>query len=158
MAKKKRSIGWIILIIVVVAFIFIQFFGIKRSVPQTDPALDIMAMTNPPEEVQNLLHQGCYDCHSYETVYPWYSHVQPVGWFLESHIDGAREHLNFSEWGKYNKGTQENKLKHAARMVEKGKMPLKSYKLEHPGARFTQAEIDTLTTWFSSRQKMLGND
>ncbi len=157
MANKKRKIIWIVVIILVAVFIFIQFFGIDRSVPATDPSLDLMTVTNPPERVQYLIHQGCYDCHSYETQYPWYSYVQPVSWFLRGHIKEARDHMNFSIWGQYSADTQKDKLKHAARMVKSRKMPLWSFRIEHPEARMTDADIDTLDNWFNKEIAILGD-
>ena len=158
MAKKKLSAGWIILIIAAVIFLGIQFFGINRSVPSTDPNLDLMAVAQPPENVKNLIHQGCYDCHSYETKYPWYSHVQPVSWFLQDHIDEAREHMNFSKWGDYSPDVRREKLEHAGKMVKNRKMPLWSFRIEHPEARFTDQEIQTLSNWFKERRDALGNN
>ncbi len=155
MANKKLSAGWIIVIIAAAIFIGIQFFGINRSVPSTDPGLDLMSVATPPERVRYLIHQGCYDCHSYETKYPWYSYIQPVSWFLQNHIDEAREHMNFSKWGTYSTDVRRDKLEHAGEMVEKRKMPLWSFRLEHPEARMTDKDIKTLTTWFSQRRDAL---
>jgi len=149
MAKKRRSPVLIILIILAVIFGGIQFFSIDRSVPSTDPALDLMAVTNPPAHVRNLIHQGCYDCHSYETEYPWYAYVEPVSWFLEGHIHQARNQINFSEWGTYSRETQLKIFKHASHMVQSRKMPLWSFRIEHPEARFTDDDIKTLTAWFN---------
>ncbi len=153
MAKKKFPVGRIILILILILFFGIQFFGINRSVPQTDPSEDLMAITDPPSEIQALIHDACYDCHSYQTEYPWYSYVQPVSWFLQNHIDEAREHMNFSEWGEYSKDQQQSKFKHSGGMVAKEKMPLKSFKIEHPEARLTDEEIKMLSNWFLERSK-----
>ncbi len=154
MAKKR--LARTILIILVGIFLLIQFFGINRSVPPTDPALDLMAVTQPPERIEYLIHQGCYDCHSYETEYPWYAYVEPVSWFLQSHITEAREHMNFSEWGNYSMNQRQKKFEHAARMVKNRKMPLWSFRIEHPEARLTDGQIDTLSHWFSMNEQKIG--
>jgi hypothetical protein len=155
MAKKRLPAGWIILIVLLAIFIILQFFGINRSVPQTDPNKDFMAVANPPQEIQALMHDACYDCHSNETKYPWYSHIQPGGWFMQNHIDEAREHMNFSEWGDNSTDTQMDKLKHSANMVKRKKMPLKSYLFLHPEARLTDEEIGTLSDWFNNYRESL---
>ena len=75
-----------ILIIIIVAFVLIQFFPIDKNNPVATPKMDFLKIKNTPEKTANLIRNSCYDCHSNESKYPWYSNVQPFAWFLENHI------------------------------------------------------------------------
>lgn len=90
-------------------------------------------------ETRELAKRACFDCHSNETVWPWYSHVAPASWLVQHDVDEGRHHLNFSEWDR----PQEH-ADHAVEMVRKGKMPLWYYVPAHPKARLSQAERDAL--------------
>lgn len=104
--------------------------------------------SNPPivaEPVWNspttreLADRACFDCHSNETRWPWYSHVAPTSWLVQNHVDEGRHELNFSEW---NRGSLE--ADEAAEAVRTGEMPPRSYLLLHPEARLTDAEREQL--------------
>ena len=81
------------------ALVVMQFFRIDKSAPEVVQGDDFIALMQPSEEVEALLKSACYDCHSNQTVYPWYANVAPVSWWLQHHVDEGREHLNFSVWG-----------------------------------------------------------
>ena len=100
--------------------VIIQFFGIDKSAPDTNEAIDFVALNHPPVEVEEILRSACYDCHSHKTVYPWYSNIQPVGWWLADHVDHGRGHLNFSEWGTYEEKKQKHKVTECMEEVEEG--------------------------------------
>lgn len=104
--------------------------------------------TNPPvtgeppwdsPETRALARRACFDCHSNETVWPWYSHVAPVSWLVQRDTDEGRSKLNFSEWNKPQKEADE-----AAKSVREGEMPMWIYLPTHPEARLTDAEKQTL--------------
>ena len=104
--------------------------------------------TNPPVRVEPrwdnagtrvLSVRACFDCHSNETVWPWYSHVAPVSWLNQRDVDKGRRKLNFSEWDRPQKEAQES-----AKTVRKGKMPPWFYSAIHPDARLTPAEVQGL--------------
>lgn len=139
-----------IIVILFVAFVIIQFFPIDKNNPRPTPGMDFINIKNTPESTATLIKTGCYDCHSNESKYPWYSSVQPVGWFLKDHINEARKHLNFSTFATYEPKRQAHKLFEAAEMVEKKEMPLDSYVLGHPEAEFTDAQREELTRYFKS--------
>ena len=83
---------------------------VDRSVPQEiDKQNDLIAMTDPSQEIVSLLHTACYDCHSYETKYPWYAYTAPTKWFMQKHVNEGREHLNFSIWGNYSQDKKSHK-------------------------------------------------
>ncbi len=142
----------IVLIVAVVIFAGIQFIRIDRTNPPVDPALSIEAHMNVPSDVQMVLARSCNDCHSHKTVYPWYSHVAPVSWWLRDHIDHGRSHMNFSEWGKYDSDKRSHKLEEICDMVRSRQMPLPSYLWMHGYAVLSESDINTLCTWAMSEQ------
>ena len=117
-------------------FVLIQFvpYGRDHSNPpgRIEPAWDA-------PETRDLAKRACFDCHSNETVWPWYSHVAPASWLVQKDVDKGRSELNFSEFDRPQKEAHE-----AAEKVEKGQMPLKNYLPLHPEARLSAAEKATL--------------
>lgn len=132
------------------ALVIIQFFGIDKTNPPVNPEEEFMALVSPPADVAQLLKDACYDCHSHETKYPWYSNIEPVSWWLKNHIDHGREHFNLSTWGAYDAEKKAHKAEEAVEMIEKGEMPLKSYLPMHPEARLTDAQRESLSAWFTA--------
>lgn len=136
-----------VILTLIAAFIIIQFFRIDKSVPETNDSDDFIAMTDPPEEVKNILLKACYDCHSYKTTYPWYAEVAPSSWWLANHIEEGREHLNYSLWGKNDLKRKKHKIEEMIEEVEEGEMPLKSYTLAHWDASLSDDEKEMLVKW-----------
>jgi len=114
--------------------------------------------TNPPviaepawdsTVTRDLAVRACFDCHSNETIWPWYSSIAPASWLTQRHVDEGREKLNFSEWG-----TREQEVDHSERLIKEGEMPSWDYLLMHPEARLSDAEkqqlIDGLNATFGS--------
>jgi cytochrome c551/c552 len=114
--------------------------------------------TNPPvtgepawdsSATKALAQRACFDCHSNETAWPWYSNVAPVSWLLQRHVTEGRERLNFSTWG-----TGHQEVEHAARLIQQGEMPPWDYLVLHPDARLSDTEkqqlIDGLTRTFAA--------
>ena len=143
-----------IFIILLVAFIIIQFFPIDKTNPAPTPQMDFLTIKNTPENTARLVRNGCYDCHSNETKYLWYSNVQPIAWFLKNHIDDGRKHLNFSTFATYEPKRQAHKLYETVEMLENNEMPLESYVVGHPEAKFSEAERQELIKYF----KMVESD
>ena len=102
-----------------------------------------------------ILHTSCYNCHSNNTNYPWYSYVQPVGLLLEHHINKGKAELNFSEFGTYSLRKQKSKLKSMANQIEKDEMPLSSYTLIHRDARLSKDSKKVLVDYFNALQDSL---
>lgn len=88
---------------------------------------------------RELAVRSCFDCHSNETVWPWYSHVAPVSWLVQRDVDGGRSSVNWSEWG-----LDEDESEESAETVLDGSMPLAAYELLHSEARLTDDEIQVL--------------
>ncbi len=93
-----------------------------------------------PSEVRNVLQRSCYDCHSNTTLWPWYSYVAPISWFVIGHVRDAREDLNLTEWPLLDTAAQQFFLGEMKKQIEGGAMPLKSYLFLHRNARLSDAE------------------
>jgi len=127
-----------------------QLFQIDKNNPVYEKSNDILSQVSAPAEVKAILKQACYDCHSYETKYPWYTNVAPLSWWIEEHIEDGRKHFNFSEWGNYDLKKKKHKLEELIEMVEEGEMPLDSYTWAHNEADLSEEQIDTLIGWTKS--------
>jgi hypothetical protein len=138
---KKILLG---LFVVLVA---IQFIRPARNVSTAPGPQDLSAKHPVPAPVQGLLQRACYDCHSNNTHYPWYAEVQPVGWWLNQHVQDGRRHLDFSTFGTYTAKRAGKKAEEIADEVEHREMPLKSYTWMHPESRLTAEEIKLLVDW-----------
>ena len=147
---KKNIIKWGLRGLLA-AFVIIQFFQIDRTNPDTDPAKSLAIVDPPSDEVIHILQVACYDCHSNETVYPWYTYVQPLGWWIKDHVEHGTKHLNFSVWGDYKEKRRVHKYDEIAEMVEDGSMPLGTYKPLHREARLTDAQRKLLIDWAKSK-------
>lgn len=142
-----------VLIVILVAFIIIQFFPIDKTNPAPTPGMDFIKIKNTPPEVASILNRSCYDCHSNETRYPWYSNIAPSSWILKNHIDEGRKELNFSTFAVYEPKTQAHKLQECIEMVEKKEMPLESYFIGHQDAKLTDAQRKILTDYFKREKQ-----
>lgn len=100
-----------------------------------------------PPEVAALLKRACYDCHSNETVWPWYTNVAPVSWFTAHHVHEGRGELNFSEWAGYADKRKRHKLEEIEEQVRTGEMPIDNYVWMHPEAKLTDEEKKVIEAW-----------
>ena len=116
------------------AFIVIQFFPTTLNERDTVPQSDFMVENQVPATIKNRLQVSCYDCHSNNTDYPWYSKIQPSAWYLEDHIQEGKDELNFNEWAEYSDRRKNSKLRSIISQIEEDKMPLDSYTLIHKDA------------------------
>lgn len=139
-----------ILIALLVVLVVLQFFQIDKTNPAVDESKDFLKTQNTPEEIASIIKTSCYDCHSNESKYPWYSNVQPAGWFLKDHIDEGRRELNFSTFTDYELKRQDHKLEECIEYIEKDEMPLGSYTLIHREAALTEAQKNILIDYFKS--------
>ncbi|RZJ34788.1 MAG: cytochrome C [Flavobacterium sp.] len=147
-----------ILIGLLVVFVLIQFYRPARNEYHgVVPAADISKSYNVPAAQMAVLKTSCYDCHSNNTVYPWYANIQPVRFWLDDHISEGKRELNFSEFGNYPKKKQIRKLKSTVKEIKDGEMPLASYTLIHRDAALTDNEKIALITWAKSLQDSLGS-
>ena len=145
-----------VLLILLGVLLLIQFFRIDKTNPPVNPGQDFLQMAGPPAELGTLIKEACYDCHSNETKYPWYTNVQPVAWWVKDHIDEGREHLNFSEWGTYNARKRAHKMEEAVEETKEGEMPLNSYTWAHASARLSDEQRRQLASWFQEQMTREG--
>jgi hypothetical protein len=133
-----------------IAFIAIQFFSVERSNPP------VTGLVDAPEEVLTTLRRSCWDCHSNETEWPWYSYVAPVSWRVAQHVRMGREHVNFTEWDSYDAEELDEAFEEIAEEIEKRGMPLGDYLLVHRNAKLTTADRERLISWAeSARERMV---
>jgi hypothetical protein len=141
------------IIVLVVIIIGLQFVPVHRTNPPI--SWDI----NAPSKVSGILRTSCYDCHSNETRWPWYSYIAPVSYFITSDVNEGRKHLNFSEWDKYDEKKKAKKLDGIIEMVTEGEMPLPMYLLIHKNAKLDTEKINILKEWVkpgSSKEESFG--
>jgi len=137
-------------LLVLVLFAAMQL--IPRNYNQSTEVLtsDFMTTFKTLKNIENLLKTSCYDCHSNNTKYPWYSTVQPAAWFMERHINEGKEELNFSEFGNYSKRRQKGKLKSIISQIKDDEMPLWSYTFIHQDAKLSEKEKAALVNWLTN--------
>lgn len=152
--KRKfwKNLLWGLLVI----FFGMQAFQIEKTNPPVDPQKDFVSAVNPPAPVADLLKKACFDCHSHETKYPWYSYVAPASFFLRSHIVEGREHLNFSEWATYNAEDKAHAAEEIGEVLQEGEMPLTSYLILHPEAKITDQQRQQLMDFFGQNAETEG--
>mgnify|MGYP001217217724 FL=1 len=150
---RKWRMFWMVAL---VSFAGLQLIPIERSNPPLNTGEDLLYSRMVPEEMQQLVKMACYDCHSNETVYPWYSWIAPVSFVLRHHIKEGREHLNFSIWNTYMDKRKDHTLDDCIEVVEEGEMPLKPYRWMHPEARLTPEQRDQLADFFREQVRALG--
>ncbi len=143
MRKWLRWIGGAALL----GAIALQFTNPRHLNPGVVPGHDVLATNAPPSEVAALLKNGCYDCLSSETKWPWYSYIAPISWSLVGHVNDAREMLNFSEWPHDDPHKARKKWKRIADAVDANEMPLPSYVLIHRESRLNADQRKQLIEW-----------
>lgn len=139
-------------------FVLLLALQFLPSNPNTSRGImqsDLRKALEVPHNVQEVLKTSCYDCHSNNTAYPWYSHIQPIRWMQDRHVREGKENLNFSEFGSYTKRKQRNKLRAIADAVEDGSMPLSSYTMMHKTARLTAENKELIKEWAINSQDSL---
>ena len=141
-----------ILIVLLLVLVVIQFIRPAKNADNTVTAKDVTVLYTVPDSVQLILQKACYDCHSNNTHYPWYSRIQPGAWYMAEHIKKGKEELNFSEFGDYSVRRQRNKFRAMAGQVKDGEMPLSSYTLIHRNAVLSPEDKQVLIAWFSTME------
>ena len=130
-----------ILFIGLIIFLLMQLYYPARNIGfEHDINANFSELYNVPKNVEVVLQTSCYDCHSNNTNYPWYSNIQPVRFIMEYHIKKAKENLNFNEWGNYSSRKQNNRLDRIAKQIQSNEMPLTSYTLIHKKAALSATQ------------------
>ena len=142
-----------VLIILLIAFVIIQFIRPSKNAGEEIAANQITAVPQVPEDVQQMLKVSCYDCHSNTTSYPWYSKIQPVAWFLDDHIVEGKKEINFSIFATYPAYRRYKKFKEIQKQIKEDEMPLFSYTVLHRDAVLNADQKSTLINWAANAQK-----
>lgn len=138
-----------IFLIAIIILVGIQFIPTKRNISTLLLETDISKSFSVPDPVQEIFKRSCYDCHSNNTVYPWYNKIQPIGFLLENHIKKGKKELNFSSIGSYSNRRLKSKLKSIKSQVRDNEMPLSSYTLIHRNAKLTERDKELIMEWAS---------
>ncbi|MBS4028242.1 MAG: heme-binding domain-containing protein [Ignavibacteriales bacterium] len=131
-----------IILTLAIIFLLIQLYRPER----TNPVVEGKAI-QAPEHIALVLKRACYDCHSNETAWPWYSNIAPISYFTIDHVNNGRKELNFSEWETYKPKRKAHKLEEMVEMVRERIMPLPSYLLAHKEAELSDEDIRVIITW-----------
>ena len=140
--KRKRILGTLLAL-----FLIIQFIPSDRPEVILDNPNDFLLNNELPQKMETLLRTSCYDCHSNETIYPWYAYVAPVSFLISRDTRIAREELNFSKWEKLDKIEKVEMLDEMGEEVEEGEMPLKIYPITHPDAKLSESDREEFLLW-----------
>ena len=137
--KKIAKWGGSLLVIGIIGIQLVPY-GRNHSNPsvQSEPSWD-------SPETRALAERACFDCHSNETAWPWYSIVAPVSWLVQHDTEEGRQILNFSEW---DQGGHPREIDELWEVLEHGSMPPAVYLPTHPEAKLTPAEAEQLIAGF----------
>ena len=136
-----------VLAALLILFCLIQIIPVNRENPEFDVEYDFDA----PVEVKEIVVNSCYDCHSNQTDWPWYSYVAPTSWFTLGHVNDAREKMNFSEWLLQPDEKRQKIKEEMIEEIEEGNMPLPLYLIMHPVAELTDEQLLVLKTWIFAK-------
>ncbi len=130
-----------------VVFIAIQFIQPAHNKSVEALPVDFSIIFKVPENVEDILQNACYDCHSNNTNYPWYSNIQPMAWVMAEHIKNGKEKLNFSDFGNITTRKKISKLKGIVNQIKDDEMPIFAYKMMHKRANLTKQEKGLIIDW-----------
>ena len=125
------------LAVFIVIFFLIQLIPVCRENPEFDVEYDFDA----PVEVREIVVNSCFDCHSNQTDWPWYSYVAPMSWLISSHVNEGRQQFNFSEWLKCPEEKQQKIKAEMIEEIEEGDMPLPGYIILHSNTEITEEKL-----------------
>jgi hypothetical protein len=141
-----RKIIKIVLLVLIVAFITMQFFQPKSNIDNDFSGL-ITEQEQIPDNIKTIFKNACLDCHSNNSRYWWYDKISPVSWIIDNHIIEGKDELNLSEWAEMDVYDQIGALDDIGKEVGRKKMPLKSYTFMHKQARLDDEQIKALVEW-----------
>ncbi|MDX9960201.1 MAG: heme-binding domain-containing protein [Aliarcobacter sp.] len=137
------------LLIFFIIFVLMQFIQVNTQNIAVEKNLEIK-VENP--EIYAILKTSCYDCHSNETIWPWYSKIAPFSWVVSNHVTQGNNALNFSIWENYTQEEKDKKLKDIYRTAY-ASMPLPSYIFAHEEADLTKEQRNMIRDWTGVRSK-----
>lgn len=148
MRSRTKNIWKLVGVAAALGTLGIQAWPIDRSNPEGTG--DIFQILHAPPAVTAAIRRCCYDCHSNETQWPWYSYIAPVSWWVADHVHEGRGELNFSNWADYSDRAGAHKLREAWEEIEAGKMPLDDYLRAHGDAVLSDAEKTAIQAWIAA--------
>ena len=146
-AISKLKLIFMVLLVVVLLMQLARPQKNTAAVPAGKAFIDTFKVN---EQVNAILAVSCYDCHSNNTNYPWYSEIQPMAWLMEKNIIDGKEKLNFDDLPPYGSRKFNSKVSQITKQIEQGKMPLDSYLWMHKGARLNTEDKKLLIDYFNS--------
>ena len=139
--------SWLkIIIVLAILLVIIQFIPVDKSNPA------IVSEMPAPAEIQEILQRSCYDCHSYKTIWPWYSNIAPISLLIAHDVKEGRENMNFSTWSQYDQRKQIKLFEEIQEVIEKEEMPLTPYLWMHQDARLDINHQKLLKSWLEGVQ------
>lgn len=136
-----------ILLVLLLGLVIIQFIHPKKNKAEGNQSYYIGNVFTVPDNVKVILAKACNDCHTNNTIYPWYTNIQPVDWWMDHHVKEGKKELNFDEYTNKNLRFQYHKMEELVEMIKEGEMPLNSYTRIHKDAKLTEEEKSTLLNW-----------
>ena len=144
----KRVPGKWIVIGSIAFLILIQAIQPSRTNPTVVPSRSLEAHVEVPPNVQVVLKRSCYDCHSSATVWPWYSYVAPVSWYVAHDVNVGRSHVNLQDWeAQVNEQEGKEHLGLVCKLIREGKMPPADYSMIHKTAKVSPEETNAICAW-----------
>ncbi|AXT50772.1 cytochrome C [Aquimarina sp. BL5] len=147
MKSILKKVGLLLLLVVVI----MQFIRPDKNESGYESVAYFENETKPTSQVKEILKNNCYDCHSNQTIYPWYAEIVPVSYWLDHHVEEGREHFNMSDWEQYSDKKKDHKLDELIEEVEEGEMPLSSYTWIH--GDLEKEEMELLINWTKELRK-----
>lgn len=144
-----------ILLFLLLVFVVIQFIHPARNKSKEASPNYVGNRFAIPDDVKHILQKACNDCHSNNTVYPWYSYIQPVDWWLTKHVNDGKKELNFDEYTNRSLRYQYHKMEEIEEVMNEKSMPLDSYTWIHREAKLSSSEKQSLVNWAASIRKQL---
>ncbi len=148
----KKKLKWV-LALLLAAFLLLQLTNPARTNPPV--VSDMMATSPPPPQIAAMLHAACYDCHSHETKWPWYSRLAPMSWLIADDVNDGRNNLNLSKWPADQPDRAARKLGMMSDAIGDGQMPPTKYTAIHADARLTASQQQELTDWLDTEAARL---
>jgi hypothetical protein len=151
----KKLLRWFLALLGLL--IIAQLFRPERTNPSSDTRYSIRNFPGTPPAVLSRLERSCFDCHSNQTRWPWYSNITPVNYLIVGDVEEARRHMNFSEWGAMKTIKIQSLLDRISDEVSGKDMPLKRYLLLHPDAKLSDADVKMICDWTDAEQDRIAD-
>lgn len=153
MKRRNYLLGGLAILLLIIQFVPNELPAVETSNPG-----DLIGSGIVSDDLAGMLKTSCYDCHSNETKYPWYSHVAPVSWLVAKDVREAREELNFSNWAAYDMLEKLEKLDDIAIEVSEGEMPMGIYTVIHTSAKLDDAQRQQIVEWAEATMDVVAEE